>query len=831
MIGLSVALIVAIFVPVRSFNLLGSNVGAHFSRCENAMRLKAGASVPQVRLPPPLRSAPGTGAQLNAEITGLFVQPHMDMEKKMLALQEIVARNSESMNHVHACTLLQRCAKAKQSAFAVVDPSLILVALERDGRKAGDFWNSIDLSGAIFGLRFMSMGQPGVKRLVEIILIKLAQFRANGIQFSGPELASCFFGLQNLANGQTDMALVNQLLAFLVEELERCEAILGSREISNILFGMRSFTHRNALIVKAVSLIREKVAQAGPNLRFSAQGISTALNGLREMSASESPEVRRLLVDLLPHIRTPLSPLPIDQFTPIAVGSSLMGLRSTVITSDGPETEDLRQVLTAVAERIESMPGGVNIDDSSLASAFHGLRNMDDSVSEVRRVVAALNNRIDVRGPPPTPSSGQYIGTVLNSLQKMSCDQEETRRTLSLMALKLQRLEGAGRVMTLADASKAVAGFARTRSMSIEVLHIFGLLARQIGSSINSAAATEAPDPTKGPLFSAASILYGLRHKSREAEVFPEIRTLLRQACSLIEATPAMVLSARPVSLRPSPQWLSMCMQALEKTDPGIPEVQALLLALSDRLALVQLDGHAVSSALRSLNGMSSSDATVRAFLSSLAQTIRASRVSAQSGAGAAWSLAPDDLCNAFFGLQNMDVAHVEVVQVLCELVALGESIPAESRFSSQGLGFALTGFQTMTSDEPAVLAALAQFSDRIDALGTETTMTPEDIANALLGLQGMNAEHEEVRAVLSALTSHMQRSTLRFTARDISFCLIGLTSIQEMMQVNIQEVSELLAELNLKVSTSSLKGQPLLEFQVNTGKHGEIGIGYVKKS
>jgi hypothetical protein len=271
-------------------------------------------------------------------------------------------------------------------------------------------------------------------------------------------------------------------------------------------------------------------------------------------------------------------------------------------------------------------------------------------------------------------------------------------------------------------------------------------------------------------------------------------------------------------------------MQALEKTDPGIPEVQALLLALSDRLGLLQLDGYAVSSALRSLNGMSSSDATVRAFLSSLAQTIRASRVSAQSGAGAAWSLAPDDLCNAFFGLQNMDIAHVEVVQVLCELVALGESIPAESRFSSQGLGFALTGFQTMTSDEPAVLAALAQFSDRIDALGTETTMTPEDIANALLGLQGMNAEHEEVRAVLSALTSHMQRSTLRFTARDISFCLIGLTSIQEMMQVNIQEVSELLAELNLKVSTSSLKGQPLLEFQVNTGKHGEIG-GYVKNS
>ena len=828
MIRLCVALIVTVFVLASSFKT--HHKGPSFSRWEIGAG-DAGAS-PQIKLPPPLRSAPGTGAQLNAEITGLFVQPHMDMEKKMRTLQEIVARNSESMNHVHACTLLQRCAKAKKSAFAVVDPLLILVAMERDGRKAGNFWNGMDLSGAIFGLRCMSMGQPGVKRLVEVILIKLAQFRANGFQFSGPELASCFFGLQNLSNGQSEITQVNQLLDFLVEELERCETILGSREISNIIFGLRSFTHRNALVVKAVSLIRDKVAQAGPNLRFSAQGISTALNGFREMSASESPEVRRLLVDLLPHIRTPLSPLPNDQFTPIAVGSSLMGLRSTVITSDGFETEDLRQVLTAIAERIEGMPSGVYIDDSSLASAFHGLRNMDDSVSEVRRVVAALNNRIDVRGSPPTPSSGQYIGTVLNSLQKMSNDQEETRRTLSLMAFKLQRLEGAGKVMNLADASKAVAGFARTRSMSIEVLQIFGLLAKQIGSTIDSAAVAQVPDPTKGPLFSAASILYGLRYKSREAEVFPEIRALLRQACFLIEATPVTVLSARPVSHRPSPQWLSMCMQALEKTDPGIPEVQGLLAALSDRLAVLQLDGHAVSSALRSLNGMSSSDATVRVFLSSLAKTIRAARISAQSGGGAArdgvFYLSPDDLCNAFFGLQNMDIAHVEVVQVLCELVALGESMPTQSGFSSQGLGFALTGFQTMTSDEPAVLAALAQFSDRIDALGTETTMIPEDIANALLGLQGMNAEQEEVRAVLSALTSHMQRSTLRFSARDISFCLIGLTSIQKMMQASIQEVSELLAELNLKVSTSSLKGQPLLEFQISTGKHGEIG-GYVK--
>lgn len=81
-------------------------------------------------------------------------------------------------------------------------------------------------------------------------------------------------------------------------------------------------------------------------------------------------------------------------------------------------------------------------------------------------------------------------------------------------------------------------------------------------------------------------------------------------------------------------------------------------------------------------------------------------------------------------------------------------------------------------------------------------------------GLQGMTAEYEEVRAVLTALLPKMRDSKGIFIARDIGFCLAGLSSMEPAKLV-YEEIMLIIEEINVKVGSSELKGQPELLFEV----------------
>lgn len=78
------------------------------------------------------------------------------------------------------------------------------------------------------------------------------------------------------------------------------------------------------------------------------------------------------------------------------------------------------------------------------------------------------------------------------------------------------------------------------------------------------------------------------------------------------------------------------------------------------------------------------------------------------------------------------------------------------------------------------------------------------------IGLQGMSSSCDEVRAVLQALLPKMQGTTEAFEARDIGYCLVGMSSMQPLVH---EEARYVLEELNVKVAQSRYGGQPLLTF------------------
>jgi hypothetical protein len=251
------------------------------------------------------------------------------------------------------------------------------------------------------------------------------------------------------------------------------------------------------------------------------------------------------------------------------------------------------------------------------------------------------------------------------------------------------------------------------------------------------------------------------------------------------------------------------------------------------------LDAQACANILFSMKTMTSDEAEVRAFLTAIAPRLEASGelMSAQ------------ELANAYYGLNGMDSCHAEVRNVLRILNAklaastaamkgLGGGVGAGAqggvegvetgvgegggygaakkervlnmRFTSQGIGNALSGFQSMVgSDGQEPLEGLSLLVEHLELC--EDVMTPMDLSNGLFGLQGMTSEYEEVRAVLIALVDKMRQSEGIYGARDIGYSLAGMSAMGE--PIVHDEVRAVFDELCVKVSRSEFQGQPNLLF------------------
>jgi hypothetical protein len=251
----------------------------------------------------------------------------------------------------------------------------------------------------------------------------------------------------------------------------------------------------------------------------------------------------------------------------------------------------------------------------------------------------------------------------------------------------------------------------------------------------------------------------------------------------------------------------SMAMLGLQRMPSSCAEVRHLLTVLAPLVGggsgteADPLDAQACGNILFGMKKMTSAEPETRAFLAAVTPRIEAGTL----------LLGAQELANAYYGLCGMDSRYPEVRKILRvlngKLAASAAHRPL--RFTSQGIGNALSGLQSMApEDGPEVLQALSLLTEQLEAC--EHVMPPVDLSNALFGLQGCVSEHEEVRAALIALTDKMRASDGIYNARDIGYSLAGLSAMQP---PSCDEVRAITEELVVKVSRSPFQGQPNLLF------------------
>lgn len=735
-------------------------------------------------------------------------------EQEVLAkAKTIVNLHARSLNHVHAITILSRAAKIKLCALKHFDPKLMLSALRKNGRAKGSPWTAAEIGLCLFGLRGVDRSSKHiVVDLVKTVQFQLEEHSCTEDAFGGQEMAMAFYGLQSLpsviSKGQMNILLETLVAKFSESAVSSDKPFsLSSQEASNILYGLRNLNDNdNPAVLSVIELVvtelRKKRMGGEGSLAFTAQGIASSLNGLRHMSA-HSPSVRTLLSELTPHVSAAL-PL----MTHLSVGSALGGL--SAMTADSAE---VRGLLVPLALAAEALPEG-SLPELTITGALCGLSSMSDEVVEVRRLLAALTRAAPKDG---TKLSSQGVSVLFNALQNKAADHQETRDAIALFSSKVPA------TMRASDVAKSIYGFKSVSTPSSEVL---GALSKLSSPLIEGGLASELTPKD------VATMLYGIRNLVAHAGEHVEIQAILAAAALRLltmvrDGNKGEGEGEGEVGL--SQQGLRMCMRGLAKADKSSStEVGAILAALGSLISssssssssseLSRLSGYTLSVTLNALNGAKCDAPAVKSLVAVLAASLKKERLRLEAEGLPVPQLTATEICHCFFGLQNLDSSHPEVIALLSELMPRSRFVPAEDspaelQYTPSGLGFAVTGFQTMSSeDSPVVVEALGLFSDKIDSL--PQAMQPTDVANALFGLQGMLASHEDVRAVVSALTSQMQKSHGQFSPRDISFCLQGLSEMEKHAELGVEEVQALLSELNLKVALSPLKGHLELRFK-----------------
>jgi len=286
--------------------------------------------------------------------------------------------------------------------------------------------------------------------------------------------------------------------------------------------------------------------------------------------------------------------------------------------------------------------------------------------------------------------------------------------------------------------------------------------------------------------------LYGFKSCLSSNDV-PEIRAVLGALARRIKNDVKQPLNAKS---------MTQAMLGLQGMSSVQPEVRQVIDALAPLIG--PLDTQACGNILYSMSRMSSNEKEVRKFIAALAPRIHACRGGGQDKK----SFSAQELSNMLYGLMSMDSCHKEVIDLLQAVSSKIKESP-QVVFTAQGIGNSLSGLQSMSfSDSPVVEEVFGLLADKVEQM--EEVMEPIDLANAVYGLQGSSAESAEVRAVLVALLPKFQQSEGIFSARDIGYCLTGMSS---MPRGTYTEVDDILAELSIKVSRSPFKGLPEITF------------------
>ena len=862
------------------------------------------------------RARRGTGKSLISDLENILGGTRSATDRQVADhLAAFIDASDELLNRSHALAMTRLAAKYRFDLTAAIPLAKVveLFHVKRlidTSHEVEPIWEGYMLSQVIYGLRMFNMRTPGIGDYLTFICERVEEAKQNGRRMNNQEFANSLYGLQQFENSPLVDRLALGIVALssqpedsrkrsslrntfgegeeaLDEETMRevTSSPMNGQEISMSIYGMRSMSTSHAktkssVLPKVLDFIALKVVESPATL--SPRACANALNGLRGLNPSKLEACKRLLEVLLPKILATTGSGEEEgdsgqTFDPIAVGSALSGMKAM-----DAKTPAVLTLLDALAGRIEQSQDIYNQD--TVASCMVGMQYLSDEEPSVRRVLAALTEKLNrqpgVRGGTVTwEGAKRQWSSVANEGLSDVLRRETVKLAVEVTGETLEStpdapedteagtaLFSAGNIALCLTSMRYMTGkHPQTRGM-LDALQrkimlrahqpfrsqdigrcLYGLQSISITSDqkgrFNNAARVlvgklaEKLDQMEGDLMArdVGSALYGLKNsrirkeiknkeraeeeskskddkEQKKMEVDLHSEDLERELKRLLTVLAVRIATLPDTAL--NAQSVGMALLGMKSMSSDAKEVQQVLHALTPRIKVSTLDRQACANILYSMSKMSSGRSDVRNFLSALAPKIAACVREGSEG------FTPQEISNSFYGLQNMDSKHVETLAVL---VALNKGLkhactygfPAHggATMTSQGVGNALSGFQTMENSNNHVVDE--SFGLLVGLMGTmQETMSPKDLANAFMGLQGIEQLSKSVTLVLEFLLRKMRESTEQWSAREIGYALVGMSGLQQSAR-DSPEVAKIVGEINLKLSQSELQGMDGVTFKL----------------
>lgn len=361
------------------------------------------------------------------------------------------------------------------------------------------------ISSGFFGLQSMSDSHL-LRRLCVALGSKLELCSS---PFTGQEIGMCLHGLRGVGSETPEIRYLLDTLASKIRETEcmqwseLCMALNGLRsmgggkslfiiemetssdipyDLSRALSGCGSGRKKSLLPPSLHNLIsaladKAEIAVQKPGVNISASSVSSAVYGLRGLSA-DSSAVRRILSALNLGLRASYSH---DSFDCQNIGNILFGLQNMTARSS-----QVRRLLNTIADGISS--SNCSINAQVVGNSLYGMQGLSSDVVEVRKVLKALSGKIrdmNIGGESSAENvfTGQNIGNALWGLRNMTSDYAEVREILAAL---LPHIRASTAVMSGQNIGNALYALNRMTDSYDEVRNILNVLAFKLLHSTES---------------------------------------------------------------------------------------------------------------------------------------------------------------------------------------------------------------------------------------------------------------------------------------------------------------------------------------------------------
>ena len=267
-------------------------------------------------------------------------------------------------------------------------------------------------------------GMTGSTRYLCSIIAKLIMnttLPSTSLPLQGETIARCCIGLRNLHNTCESTYL---LVTALAEKINESNAILDSKQVVNVCYGLHALDgldYRTKSLVKAIT---EKVETA-KDIVLTGQGIGNACYGLQSLDGCDE-STKRLVIALTKHINNSTAILNTQE-----ISNSCYGLQS--LDGRDPTTHELVNVLS---KKIKL--SNAKLDEQGIGNACYGLYRLQGITNSTKQLVDVLAEKIE---QSDVILDGGTIGGSCYGLQSLDGNDITTKRLVNALTVKIQQCD------------------------------------------------------------------------------------------------------------------------------------------------------------------------------------------------------------------------------------------------------------------------------------------------------------------------------------------------------------------------------------------------------